>query len=148
MGAAVVLALTGCAPETSEPADQATATPSSTTVRQPATAAEPSAQIPAGTPAVSEAAETPAVPAPLPAESLPVETAADNRPHGEQLYLETCRQFKTAIDAIAVTGAATREQSVTGLTEKLQSGPSWSTLSDDDQQQILRGLDAAGRGAC
>lgn len=149
--AAAVLVLAGCGQETTEsgaqPSTSATAAAASTTA-QPTTAAEPSAELPEASeaPIDSDQAETP--PVPVPAPELPADSTSDDMPHGEQLYLETCARFKTAIDAVALTGAASRDQSVTGLRDKLQEGPSWSTLSADDQQQILRGLDAAGRGTC
>ncbi|RRQ27822.1 hypothetical protein DK926_10575 [Rhodococcus sp. Eu-32] len=149
--AAAVLVLAGCGQETTDsgaqPSTSATAAAASMTA-QPTTAAEPSAEPPeAPEESVdSDQAETP--PVPVPAPELPADSTSDDMPHGEQLYLETCARFKTAIDAVALTGAASRDQSVTGLRDKLQEGPSWSTLSADDQQQILRGLDAAGRGTC
>lgn len=150
--AAAVLVLAGCGQETTDsgaqPSTSATAAAASTTTAQPATAAEPSTELPEASeaPVDSDQAETP--PVPVPAPELPADPTADDMPHGEQLYLETCARFKTAIDAVVLTGAASRDQSVTGLRDKLQEGPSWSTLSADDQQQILRGLDAAGRGTC
>ncbi|MBY6410743.1 hypothetical protein HQ346_04280 [Rhodococcus sp. BP-252] len=149
--AAAVLVLAGCGQETTDsgvqPSTSATAAAASTTA-QPTTAAEPSTELPEASEAPIDSDQAETLPVPAPAPELPADPTSDDMPHGEQLYLETCARFKTAIDAVALTGAASRDQSVTGLRDKLQEGPSWSTLSADGQQQILRGLDAAGRGTC
>lgn len=97
----------------------------------------------------SQAAETPGgvVPEASTDSDPGLRTGAD-MPHGEQLYAETCQQFIAVIDGLAATGASSREQSATGLAHQLQSNPSWSTLPPEDQQEILRGLSAAGTGNC
>ncbi|MDJ0394740.1 hypothetical protein QMK17_15555 [Rhodococcus sp. G-MC3] len=97
--------------------------------------------------AQSEAAETPAGAVPE-ASTEPGIPGGTDKPHGEQLYAETCQQFITVIDGVAATGVSSREQSATGLAAQLQGNPSWSTLPPADQQEILRGLTAAGKGMC
>lgn len=114
-----------------------------------AAALEPASPTPVP-PAPSEAASTPeAVAPPQSPEPAPLDIeTGSNRPTGEQLYLETCQQFVTAIDALAATGVTTREQAADGISAQLQANPSWSTVPPADQQDMLRGLDAAGNGSC
>lgn len=153
-GLLLALALAGCSDESTDTAQQASSTsrPQTSSV---ATAAEPPAATPA--PAIeSEAAETPALVVPeapvsaeVPADPAPADVpTGSDRPHGEQLYFETCQQFIEAIDALAATGVTSREQAATGISDQLQANPSWSTLPPEDQQEMLRSLDAAGRGQC
>lgn len=154
-GVLLALALTGCGSQGSTE-DAAPTTTSATPTSSVATAVEPPASASAPPLVQSEAAETPAgaepeVADPVPPADLvpPVGTGgASDMPHGEQLYSETCQNFITAIDALAAAGASTREQSANGISARLQSNPSWSTLAAEDQQEILRGLDAAGKGSC
>lgn len=139
--------LAGCSSETGtvpEATGTTTTAPRETSSVVTAEPASPPVQ-----PAESDAAETPEAVVP-PAQSEPpvVDTPPSNRPTGEQLYAETCQQFITAIDALAATGAASREQAATGISDQLRANPSWSTLPPADQQEMLRGLDAAGRGSC
>ncbi len=85
------------------------------------------------------------MPAPAPA---PVPDAAVEESPDANVYLETCEQFFAAIDGLAATGAVTREQAATGIADQLQSNPDWATIPAGDQPEILRGLEAAGNGAC
>ncbi|WP_141216831.1 hypothetical protein [Rhodococcoides fascians] len=145
-GAVVVLALAGCSSD-----DQPSAAPSapstSTTTVTPAPST--TAESPPAAPAESVVPETTPADAPPPAPlQLPIDQGdGSNRPTGEQLYVETCQQFLAAIDALAVTGAP-RNVTVDGISAQLQANPSWSTVPPEDQQQMLRGLDAAGLGSC
>ncbi|MFC8179299.1 hypothetical protein ACFULT_10520 [Rhodococcus sp. NPDC057297] len=145
-GAVVVLALAGCSSDDQPSAAPSTPSTSTTTVTPaPSTTAES----PPAAPAESVVPETTPADAPPPAPvQLPIDQGdGSNRPTGEQLYVETCQQFLAAIDALAVTGAP-RDVTVQGISAQLQGNPSWSTVPSEDQQQMLRGLDAAGRGSC
>ena len=150
-GLLLALALAGCSDQSTDTAQQASAPrPQTSSV---ATAAEPPAASPA--PAIeSEAVETPQLVVPeapgsteVPAAPTDVPTGSD-RPHGEQLYTETCQQFIEAIDALAATGVTSREQAALGISDQLQANSSWSTLPPEDQQEMLRGLESAGQGQC
>lgn len=153
-GILVVLVVAGCG---SESTDTAVRPSTSTSEAVPGSSSVATAIAPPGlpeTPAApveSAAADTPETrdpgPAPINEPAPPVGTDAD-MPHGEDLYVETCQRFVTAIDAIAKSGAASREQSVTGMSGQLQSNPRWSTFSPEDQQQMLRGIEAAGKSRC
>lgn len=99
----------------------------------------------------------PAPEATAPAQTIPTEVPPVAAPEpqatvGESpeanLYLETCEQFIAAIDGVAATGAVTREQAASGIADQLQSNANWSTIPADDQQEMLRGLSAAGNGVC
>ncbi|OZD14799.1 MULTISPECIES: hypothetical protein [Nocardiaceae] len=151
-GAVLMLALAGCGSDEQSSAAPSTPSTSTTTVTvtvtvtaAPSTTAEP----PPAAPAESFVPETTPADAPPPAPvQLPIDQGdGSNRPTGEQLYVETCQQFLAAIDALAVTGAP-RNVTVDGISAQLQANPSWSTVPPEDQQQMLRGLDAAGLGSC
>lgn len=152
VGALVFVTMTACGTAGSSNST-ATPTPTTTTAQTSsvATAAAPDPAPPQAAPE-SRAAETPEAVVPEEPVSSPIPgadiTVNPDMPHGEQLYAETCQQFVTAIDALAATGAVGREQAATGISDRLQGNPSWSTLPADDQQQILRGLAAAGAGSC
>ncbi|WP_072802814.1 hypothetical protein [Rhodococcoides yunnanense] len=129
-----------------------TAAPAPATPQSVATAARPPEPASASNTAESAAARTP----PLVVPELPTEPGAElglpepgaDMPHGEELYAETCNRFVAVIDALAASGAATRQESVAGMAAQMQANASWPTLSTEDQQTILRGLDAAGGGSC
>ncbi|WP_094727917.1 hypothetical protein [Rhodococcus sp. RS1C4] len=144
-GAVLMLALAGCGSDEQPSAAPSTPSTSTTTTAAPSTTAE---SMPAA-PAESVAPETTPADAPPPAPvQLPIDQGdGSNRPTGEQLYVETCQQFLAAIDALAVTGAP-RNVTVDGISAQLQANPSWSAVPPEDQQQMLRGLDAAGLGSC
>lgn len=149
-----VLLLGGCSDDPAETTPTAVTEPStatSTTTAPAQSSAPTSPTVPQ--PAVPQpAVPEPAVPepglsepgAPVPA----VPEAAIPAGDGEQLYLETCERFVTAIDGLVATGVTSREQTATGLADQLQANPSWSTVPPADQQEILRGLEAAGNGSC
>nr|WP_296764865.1 hypothetical protein [Rhodococcus sp. (in: high G+C Gram-positive bacteria)] len=159
-GVLLALVLAGCGGESTDGAAPASVAAPETSAQQTSSqqsstrqtsSVVTAAQPPAVTPPLdrSEAAETPAgvVPEASTDPNSGLQTGAD-MPHGEELYAETCQQFIAVIDGLAATGASTREQSATGLANQLQSNPSWSTLPPEDQQEILRGLSAAGTGNC
>ncbi|AYJ47175.1 hypothetical protein [Rhodococcus sp. P1Y] len=146
-GVLAIVVLAGCSDD-----DPGLAPPASTTPVQTssvAAAVEPASPTPAP-PVESEAAGTqdavapPEAPTPDPIDPV----LGSDRPTGEQLYVETCQQFVTAIDALAATGLTSREQAADGISAQLQANPSWTTVPPEDQQQMLRGLDAAGIGRC
>ncbi|ORI24347.1 hypothetical protein [Rhodococcus sp. 1168] len=170
LGVLSVLVLTGCSSEASNSSSEASAP--ATSAKSSATA--PASSVPVRP---SAAADAPTLATPPPSlEPLPEDARADpppvatprgspepmpapeanvalppegtDMPHGEALYLDICQRFLPAIDALESTGAASREQSVVGMRGKMESNPSWSTVSVEDQQEIERGLSAAGNGSC
>ncbi|MET4047621.1 hypothetical protein BJD99_19625 [Rhodococcus sp. 1163] len=170
VGVLSILALTGCSSEAPNSSSEASAPATSAT----SSATAPASSAPAGPSTAAEApplATPPRSPEPLPedvgADLPPVATPlgspepmpapeanvalppeGTDMPHGEALYLDICQRFLPAIDALESTGAASREQSVVGMRGKMESNPSWSTVSVEDQQEIVRGLSAAGNGSC
>jgi hypothetical protein len=120
---------------TSAPATSATTTQATTTA-----AATPTADAPADSPAPE------APPAADPAD--PAVTGGTGGVTGDELYRQTCTQFLPSIDALEQTGISDRAQSVEGLRSEMTTAPSWSTVPEADQGEILRGLDAAGAGQC
>ncbi|MGA9872060.1 MAG: hypothetical protein WBQ44_13070 [Rhodococcus sp. (in: high G+C Gram-positive bacteria)] len=165
-GVLIVITLAGCStdstenaapsvevttsPQTSSPQTSSPHTTSPQTTSPQTTSSVVIADPTPVPPVASEAAATPEAVVPeVPLNPPPAEsTEAPTRPTGEQLYLETCQQFITAIDALAATGVTSRAQASAGIGDRLQTNPSWSTLPADDQQQILRGLDAAENSSC
>lgn len=142
-GITVVAVLSGCSGDPAESATPTSTSPPTTTTTLTPT---PSATTPLPTtspdaPLVEEPPAPVAIPAPIP------EAAVEETPD-VNLYLETCEQFIAAIDGLAATGAVTREQAATGIADRLQSNPEWATIPAEDQPEILRGLTAAGNGAC
>lgn len=168
VGVFAVLALTGCSSEASNssseastPATSATSSatvPASSVPARPSDAADsPTVATPKQSPEpVPEGANSPQLatpptshePMPAPAANVALPPEGTDMPHGEALYLDICQRFLPAIDALESTGAASREQSVVGMRGKMESNPSWSTVSVEDQQEIVRGLSAAGNGSC
>lgn len=123
---------------TSAPATSAT---SATTTQATTTAtATPTADAPADSPAPE------APPAADPAD--PAVTGGTGGVTGDDLYRQTCTQFLPSIDALEQTGISDRAKSVEGLRSEMTTAPSWSTVPEADQGEILRGLDAAGAGQC
>ncbi|WP_037188081.1 hypothetical protein [Rhodococcus sp. 114MFTsu3.1] len=148
-GAVLMLALAGCGSDEQSSAAPSTSSTSTTVTVTVTAAPSTTAEPPPAAPAESFVPETTPADAPPPAPvQLPIDQGdGSNRPTGEQLYVETCQQFLAAIDALAVTGAP-RNVTVDGISAQLQANPSWSTVPPEDQQQMLRGLDAAGLGSC
>lgn len=170
LGVLSVLVLTGCSSEASNSSSEAsapatsakssaTAPASSVPVRPSAAADAPTLATPppsleplpedarADPPPVATQPKSPE-PMPAPEANVALPPEGTDMPHGEALYLDICERFLPAIDALESTGAASREQSVVGMRGKMESNPSWSTVSVEDQQEIVRGLSAAGNGSC
>ncbi len=153
-GILVVLVVAGCGSESTDTLPQPSTSTSAVVAGSSSVAtaiAPPGLPESPAAPVESAAAGTPETRNPGAApknETAPAAGVDADMPHGEDLYLETCQRFITAIDAVAKSGAASREQSVTGMSGQLQSNPSWSTFSPEDQQQMLRGIEAAGNGSC
>ena len=145
VGVVIAAVLAGCSDEPSTDDISSTTVTSTQETTSVSTTVEPPAStsaVPPVSPAPTVESEAAATP-----DEAQIPTGSD-MPHGEQLYTETCEQFISAIDALAATGAVSRQQSADGISAQLQTNPSWSTLPPEDQQEILRGLDAAGRGSC
>ncbi|TFI43518.1 hypothetical protein E4P29_10915 [Rhodococcus sp. 1R11] len=119
---------------------QATSAPATTTQATTTAAATPTADAPADSPAPD--APTAADPAD------PAVIGGTGGVTGDDLYRQTCTQFLPSIDALEQTGISDRAKSVEGLRSEMTTAPSWSTVPEADQGEILRGLDAAGAGQC
>ncbi|WP_230072860.1 hypothetical protein [Rhodococcoides fascians] len=148
LGLIVATSVAGCgddastenASTTSVQATSAPATSATTTQATTPTAATPTADAPADIPAPE------APPAADPAD--PAVTGGTGGVTGDDLYRQTCTQFLPSIDALEQTGISDRAKSVEGLRSEMTTAPSWSTVPEADQGEILRGLDAAGAGQC
>ncbi|WP_201010553.1 hypothetical protein [Rhodococcus sp. NKCM2511] len=148
LGLIVATSVAGCgddastenASTTSVQATSAPATSATTTQATTSTAATPTADAPADIPAPE------APPAADPAD--PAVTGGTGGVTGDDLYRQTCTQFLPSIDALEQTGISDRAKSVEGLRSEMTTAPSWSTVPEADQGEILRGLDAAGAGQC
>ncbi|OZD84791.1 hypothetical protein CH273_06165 [Rhodococcus sp. 05-339-2] len=142
LGLIVAVSIAGCSNDpTSEEA-------SSTTVAAATTTTATSTTVPATT-----TVDAPS-PEPAPASELPpaaepaAPTDATSGVTGEALYQQTCTQFLPSIDALEQTGISDRAKSVEGLRSEMTTAPSWNDVPPGDQNEILRGLDAAGAGQC
>ena len=148
LGLIVATSVAGCgddastenASTTSVQATSAPAMSATTTQATTSTAATPTADAPADIPAPE------APPAADPAD--PAVTGGTGGVTGDDLYRQTCTQFLPSIDALEQTGISDRAKSVEGLRSEMTTAPSWSTVPEADQGEILRGLDAAGAGQC
>lgn len=145
----VAVSVAGCsndastenASTTSVQATSVQATSARTTTQATTTAAAaPTADAPAESPAPE------APPAADPAD--PAVAGGTGGVTGDDLYRQTCTQFLPSIDALEQTGISDRAKSVEGLRSEMTTAPSWSTVPEADQGEILRGLDAAGAGQC
>ncbi|MBM7242731.1 hypothetical protein HQO12_09670 [Rhodococcus fascians] len=142
LGLIVATSVAGCGDDASTEAASTTSAAASTT-----TSAAASTTVPAST--------TLDAPAPAPADTPIPEAPPAAEPEaptsgvtGEALYQQTCTQFLPSIDALEQTGISDRTKSVEGLRSEMTTAPSWSTVPEADQGEILRGLDAAGAGQC
>ncbi len=142
LGLIVATSVAGCGDDASTENASTTSVQASTT---PSAAA--STTVPAST--------TLDAPAPAPADTPIPEAPPAAEPDaptsvvtGEALYQQTCTQFLPSIDALEQTGISDRAKSVEGLRSEMTTAPSWSTVPEADQGEILRGLDAAGAGQC
>ncbi|OZD61944.1 hypothetical protein [Rhodococcus sp. 06-1460-1B] len=142
LGLIVATSVAGCGDDASTENASTTSSAASTT-----TSAAASTTVPAST--------TLDAPAPAPADTPIPEAPPAAEPDaptsgvtGEALYQQTCTQFLPSIDALEQTGISDRAKSVEGLRTEMTTAPSWSTVPEADQGEILRGLDAAGAGQC
>lgn len=141
LGLIVAVSIAGCS---NDPSSEEA---SSTTVAETTTTAT-STTVPATT-----TVDAPS-PEPAPASELPpaaepaAPTDATSGVTGEALYQQTCTQFLPSIDALEQTGISDRAKSVEGLRNEMTTAPSWNDVPPGDQNEILRGLDAAGAGQC
>ncbi|OZC77882.1 hypothetical protein CH251_04155, partial [Rhodococcus sp. 06-462-5] len=139
LGLIVAVSVAGCGN------DPSTEEASSTTVAAPTTTAT-STTVPATTTvdARSPAPEPAPASEPPPAAEPAAPTDATSGVTGEALYQQTCTQFLPSIDALEQTGISDRAASVEGLRTEMTTAPSWNDVPPGDQNEILRGLDAAG----
>ncbi|OZE40026.1 MULTISPECIES: hypothetical protein [unclassified Rhodococcus (in: high G+C Gram-positive bacteria)] len=144
LGLIVAVSVAGCGNEAS------TEEASSTSAAATTTSAVASTTVPTST-----TVESPApAPAPAPVSEVPpaaepaAPTDATSGVTGEALYQQTCTQFLPSIDALEQTGISDRAASVEGLRTEMTTAPSWNDVPPGDQNEILRGLDAAGAGQC
>ncbi|OZF47983.1 hypothetical protein [Rhodococcus sp. 14-1411-2a] len=144
LGLIVAVSVAGCGNEAS------TEEASSTSATATTTSAVASTTVPTST-----TVESPApAPAPAPVSEVPpaaepaAPTDATSGVTGEALYQQTCTQFLPSIDALEQTGISDRAASVEGLRTEMTTAPSWNDVPPGDQNEILRGLDAAGAGQC
>ena len=142
LGLIVAVSVAGCSNDPST--EEASSTPAAATT----TSAVASTTVPTST-----TVEAPA-PAPAPVSEVPpaaepaAPTDATSGVTGEALYQQTCTQFLPSIDALEPTGISDRAASVEGLRNEMTTAPSWNDVPPGDQNEILRGLDAAGAGQC
>ncbi|MDV6304759.1 hypothetical protein R3P93_19525 [Rhodococcus cerastii] len=144
LGLIVAVSVAGCSNDTSS--EEASSTPAAATT----TSAVASTTVPTST-----TVEAPApAPDPAPVSAVPpavepaAPTDATSGVTGEALYQQTCTQFLPSIDALEQTGISDRAASVEGLRTEMTTAPSWNDVPPGDQNEILRGLDAAGAGQC
>ncbi|MFI8568605.1 hypothetical protein ACIGGF_18815 [Rhodococcus sp. NPDC078407] len=152
LGLIVAISMAGCGDDaSSESSGGASSDGASTT-----SAAAMSTTVPAGTtvdapapaPADTPVPETPPAADPADPADPAVPQAPTSGVTGEALYQQTCTQFLPSIDALEQTGISDRAKSVEGLRSEMTTAPSWNTVPPGDQNEILRGLDAAGAGQC
>lgn len=140
-GLIVAVSAAGCSENSSTEPPSTTPAATSTTTSE-ATAAESTTTVDAPAPEADTASP----------DTQATEPAAPTDPTsgvtGEALYQQTCTQFLPSIDALEQTGMSDRATSVEGLRNEMTNSPSWSSVPPSDQNEILRGLDAAGAGQC
>ncbi|MDV8021630.1 hypothetical protein [Rhodococcus sp. IEGM 1330] len=147
LGLIVAVSVAGCSNDPStEEASTTTAAATTTSAASTTVSAAPTTDAPA--PADSAAAEAPDAPEAPPAADPAAPSDATSGVTGEALYQQTCTQFLPSIDALEQTGISDRAKSVEGLRNEMTTAPSWNDVPPGDQNEILRGLDAAGTGQC
>ncbi|MGB6276995.1 hypothetical protein AYK61_18860 [Rhodococcus sp. SBT000017] len=142
LGLIVAVSVAGCSNDPST--EEASSTPAAaTTTSAVASTTDPtSTTVEAPAPAPAPVSEVP------PAAEPAAPTDATSGVTGEALYQQTCTQFLPSIDALEQTGISDRAASVEGLRNEMTTAPSWNDVPPGDQNEILRGLDAAGAGEC
>ena len=147
LGLIVATSVAGCGDDAST--ENASTTSVQATSAQAAPATTTQATTAAATPTADAPADSPAPEAPPAADPAdPAVTGGTGGVTGDDLYRQTCTQFLPSIDALEQTGISDRAKSVEGLRSEMTTAPSWSTVPEADQSEILRGLDAAGAGQC
>jgi hypothetical protein len=147
LGLIVATSVAGCGNDAST--ENASTTSVQATSAQAAAATTTQATTAAATPTADAPADSPAPEAPPAADPAdPAVTGGTGGVTGDDLYRQTCTQFLPSIDALEQTGISDRAKSVEGLRSEMTTAPSWSTVPEADQGEILRGLDAAGAGQC
>ena len=143
LGLIVAVSVAGCGNDTSsEEASSTTVAAATTTATSTTVPATTTVEVPAPAPEPAPASEPP------PAAEPAAPTDATSGVTGEALYQQTCTQFLPSIDALEQTGISDRAASVEGLRTEMTTAPSWNDVPPGDQNEILRGLDAAGAGQC
>ncbi|MBY4404098.1 hypothetical protein HQO26_22540 [Rhodococcus fascians] len=147
LGLIVATSVAGCGDDAST--ENASTTSVQATSAQAAPATTTQATTAAATPTADAPADSPAPEAPPAADPAdPAVTGGTGGVTGDDLYRQTCTQFLPSIDALEQTGISDRAKSVEGLRSEMTTAPSWSTVPEADQGEILRGLDSAGAGQC
>ncbi len=144
LGLIVATSVAGCGDDASTENASTTSVQATSVQATSAPATTTQATTAAATPTADAPADSPAPEAPSAAEP----EAPTSGVTGEALYQQTCTQFLPSIDALEQTGISDRAKSVEGLRTEMTTAPSWSTVPEADQGEILRGLDAAGAGQC
>lgn len=144
LGLIVAVSVAGCGNDASTEEASSTSAPATTTSAVASTTVPTSTTVesPAPAPAPAPVSEVP------PAAEPAAPTDATSGVTGEALYQQTCTQFLPSIDALEQTGISDRAASVEGLRTEMTTAPSWNDVPPGDQNEILRGLDAAGAGQC
>ncbi|MDV8058232.1 hypothetical protein [Rhodococcus sp. IEGM 1343] len=144
LGLIVAVSVAGCGSDASTEEASSTSAAATTTSAVASTTAPTSTTVesPAPAPAPAPVSEVP------PAAEPAAPTDATSGVTGEALYQQTCTQFLPSIDALEQTGISDRAASVEGLRTEMTTAPSWNDVPPGDQNEILRGLDAAGTGQC
>lgn len=147
LGLIVATSVAGCGDDASTENASTTSVQATSAPAAPATTTQ--ATTAAATPTADAPADSPAPEAPPAADPAdPAVTGGTGGVTGDDLYRQTCTQFLPSIDALEQTGISDRAKSVEGLRSEMTTAPSWSTVPEADQGEILRGLDAAGAGQC
>ena len=149
LGLIVATSVAGCGDDASTENPSTTSVQATSVQATSAPATTTQATTAAATPTADAPADGPAPEAPPAAEPAdPAVTGGTGGVTGDDLYRQTCTQFLPSIDALEQTGISDRAKSVEGLRSEMTTAPSWSTVPEADQGEILRGLDAAGAGQC
>ena len=142
LGLIVAVSIAGCSNDPSSEEASSTTVAATTTTTATSTTVPATTTVDAPSPEPAPASELP------PAAEPAAPTDATSGVTGEALYQQTCTQFLPSIDALEQTGISDRAASVEGLRNEMTTAPSWNDVPPGDQNEILRGLDAAGAGEC
>lgn len=142
LGLIVAVSIAGCSNDPSSEEASSTTVAAATTTTATSTTVPATTTVDAPSPEPAPVSELP------PAAEPAAPTDATSGVTGEALYQQTCTQFLPSIDALEQTGISDRAKSVEGLRSEMTTAPSWNDVPPGDQNEILRGLDAAGAGQC